>query len=178
MSQWYVGEIRLLPYSRGAPIGWQLCNGALLPISQYDVLYTLLGTTYGGDGVSTFGVPDLRGRIPIHQGTGVGLSNYVLGQKSGAEVITLTSAQMPSHPHALLESTLPATSASVTSTASVMAAGITGDPFYAAPAGTPPQNLPLQTVQTDGGSQPHDNCAPTLVLNYCIAYVGIYPSQS
>ena len=176
MSQPYVGEIRLLPYQRGAPQGWQLCDGSLLPISEYDTLYTLLGTTYGGDGVQTFAVPDMRGRIPIHQGTGRGLSSYILGQIGGSEAVTLTTAQMPAHGHLPTASTAAGTAISPVNN---VTATIAGEPFYAtAGDGNTPYALPTATVQSSGGGQPHENIGPTLTLNYCIAWAGVYPSQN
>ena len=111
MAEPYLGEIRMFAFgTRGAPIGWQACDGSLLPISQNDALFALIGTTYGGDGQTTFAVPDLRGRVPVHQGTGPGLSTYVIGQRAGTETVTVLSTQMPAHTH-----TLVATSAASTS---------------------------------------------------------------
>ena len=105
MSTPYIGEIRMFGFgTRGAPNGWQGCDGSLLPISEYDALFALIGTTYGGDGQVTFGVPDLRGRLPIHQGTGPGLSTYVIGQKAGTETVTVLPTQMPAHTHPILVS--------------------------------------------------------------------------
>ena len=102
MSTPYIGEIRMFSFgTRGAPNGWQACDGSLLPISQYDALFALIGTTYGGDGQTTFGVPDLRGRVPMHQGTGPGLSTYVIGQKAGTETVTVLATQMPAHTHSI-----------------------------------------------------------------------------
>lgn len=176
MSAPYVGEIRLLPYARGAPQGWQLCDGSLLSIAQYEVLYTLLGTTYGGDGQVTFAVPDMRGRIPIHQGTGRGLSSYFLGQVAGTEEVTLNTLQMAAHGHTLLASTLPGTSVSP---AENVPAVIPGETFYGvAGDGSTPYPLPTNTVGMAGSNQPHDNTGPTLTLNFCIAWAGIFPSQN
>ncbi|WP_448663969.1 phage tail protein [Sphingomonas sp. CJ20] len=177
MSAPYIGEIRILPYPRGAPVGWLICDGGLKSISEYEPLFTLLGTTYGGNGVSTFGVPDLRSAVPIHNGHGTGLSNYGLGQKGGAEGVTLIAAQMPSHNHNVAASTAAATSNLPTN--NILAGGTTVDPFYATnvPAATP-QPLSSTMVRNSGGSQPHENCAPTLAVQYCIAYSGIFPSRS
>ena len=111
MSQPYIGEIRMFAFgTRGAPNGWQACDGSLLPISEYDALFALIGTTYGGDGQTTFAVPDLRGRLPIHQGQGPGLSNYVMGQMAGTENVTLLTTQMPIHTHTMVATTGAATS--------------------------------------------------------------------
>ncbi|UZK66220.1 phage tail protein [Sphingomonas sp. M1-B02] len=176
MSQPYVGEIRLFPYPRGAPEGWQACDGSLLSIANYEVLYQLIGTVYGGDGQNTFAVPDMRGRIPIHQGTGRGLSSYSLGQLAGTEQVTLTSLQMPSHDHQLVASTVQGTSASPQGNVTAVQ---TTETFYGVGGdGSTPYPLPASTVGFSGGNQPHDNVGPTLALNYCIAWAGIYPAQS
>ncbi|OYY88960.1 MAG: phage tail protein [Sphingomonas sp. 28-66-16] len=175
MSQPFIGEIRLFPWARGAPIGWSLCNGALLAISEYDALYNLIGTTYGGDGQSTFAVPDMRGRVPIHQGTGRGLSTYVLGQMAGTDQVTLISSQLPSHTHFPAASTTPGTSDTPTGNVPSV---VPGSAFYGQMNdGAPPYPLPTTTIQPSGGSQAHDNSAPTLALNYCISLFGIYPQQ-
>ena len=178
MSECYVGEIRLLPYVRGAPSGWQICDGSLLAIADYEVLYNLLGTTYGGDGQQTFAVPDLRGRVPVHQGAGRGLSTRVLGELGGEESVTLLGTQMGPHTHMPLASTADATSN--TPTANVLAAlpAALNEVFYnRGIAGASPVPFPITTLQPSGGQQPHDNTAPTLTLQYCIAWQGIYPSQ-
>jgi microcystin-dependent protein len=174
MSQPFIGEIRLMPYPRGAPTDWQLCDGSLLPIAQYEALYTLLGTTYGGDGQNTFGVPDMRGRVPIHQGTGMGLSTYALGQVSGSETVTLTTQQMPAHIHLELASTANGDSANP---ASSLPASIPKEAVYSDGTGSP-YALPANTIGMTGSNLPHDNCGPTLTLNYCIALFGIFPQQS
>ena len=175
MSDPYIGEIQLLPYPRGAPMGWQLCDGSLLAISQYDILFMLIGTTYGGDGVSSFGVPDLRGRVPIHQGTGTGLSTYALGQTGGTETVTLTLQQMASHTHFETASTVPGTS---TSPQNNVTAALASETFYAvAGDDSTAYPLPSNTIGVAGGGQGHENVAPTLTLNYCIAWQGIFPQQ-
>jgi microcystin-dependent protein len=177
MSEPYVGEIRLYPYSRGAPQGWHICDGSLLSIAEYEVLYTLIGTAYGGDGITSFALPDLRGRVPIHQGTGPGLSTYVVGQISGTETVTLSTGQMPQHVHLVMASMQPASSSSPANV--VPAAAFPNDGFYASTVtGATSANLIGSTIAPDGNTQPHENCAPTLTLNYCIALYGIYPSQS
>ncbi|QNN47315.1 phage tail protein [Thermomonas brevis] len=177
MSTPYVGEIRMFGFgSRGAPNGWQACDGTLLPIAEYEVLYTLLGTTYGGDGQSTFGVPDLRGRLPIHQGTGPGLSNYVIGQKSGTESVTLLSQQMPAHTHTAVATTGAATA--LTPGIALLPGAVSGDNFYASDiTGATAVPMSAQSTGLAGGSQPHENCMPTLTVQYCIAWAGIFPSQ-
>lgn len=177
MSNQYVGEIRLFPYMRGAPDSWQLCDGSLLQIAENEVLYTVIGTTYGGDGQSTFAVPDLRGRVPIHQGTGLGLSTYTLGQTGGTEEVTLTTNQMASHFHMIMASTAAGTSGSP---ANNIPATVAGEPFYTpvVQGTTSPYPLPGNTIGIAGSSGGHENTAPTLTLNYCIALYGVFPSQS
>lgn len=176
MSQPYVGEIRQFGFSR-VPNGWFACDGSLLPISEYEVLFTLIGTTYGGDGQTTFGLPDLRGRVPIHQGTGQGLSTYVLGQMSGTEGVTLLSTQLPAHTHSFLATTAAATAMAVGPTVELGA--VSGDSPYATDVSglTPFLTSPLSTSAA-GSSQPHDNTMPTLTVQFCIAWAGIFPSQS
>lgn len=175
MSQPYVGEIRMFGFSR-VPNGWQACDGSLLSIAEYEVLYALIGTTYGGDGQTTFGVPDLRGRLPIHQGTGPGLSNYVIGQMSGSESVTLTTQQMPAHTHTAVATTAAATA--VTPGASLLPGAVSGDNFYVnTVAGNSAAAMSAQMLTQAGGSQSHENCMPTLTVQYCIAWAGIFPSQ-
>lgn len=174
MSDQFVGEIRWFTYARGAPNGWQLCDGSLLSISEYEVLYTLLGTTYGGNGQTTFGVPDLRGRIPLHQGTGAGLSPKVIGQTGGTENVTLTVDQLGGHTHLIEASMAPASSTSPTE--NVLATLPEGDALYTSSTQGAVATLLACTGMT-GGGQPHENCAPTLALVPCIATEGIFPSQ-
>ncbi len=178
MSQPYVGEIRMFAFgNRGAPSGWQSCNGGLLPISEYVALFALLGTTYGGDGQTTFAVPDLRGRIPLHQGTGPGLGTYVIGQRAGVEAVTLIANQMPAHTHALLASSAAATTA--TPGATVVPGAIGGDTIYATDlTGATTAPMAAQSTTIAGGSQPHENTMPTLTVQYCIAWAGIYPAPA
>jgi microcystin-dependent protein len=176
MSTPYIGEVRMFGFSR-TPMGWQACDGSLLSIGQYDVLYNLLGTAYGGDGISTFAVPDLRGRVPIHQGTGQGLTPRVLGQNAGTEQVTLLSNQIPSHTHLLTVSTQPATAATPGATVT-LAAGATSDGMYfMPPTGGVPEIMSPGTCQNTGNSLGHDNCAPALTVSFCIAWAGIYPSR-
>jgi microcystin-dependent protein len=156
-----------------APRGWLFCQGQLLSISEYTPLYTLIGTTYGGDGQVTFAAPDLRSRVPIHFGQGVGLSNRVQGEMAGAETVTLISSQLPNHTHTV----------GVTS-----AAGSTGVPSSTVTLGVAPLNvyspqaanvaLHPQTINNVGGNQPHENRQPYLAMNYVIALEGIFPSRS
>jgi microcystin-dependent protein len=179
MSSCFVGEIRILPYPRGAPSGWQACDGSLLSISEYEVLYQLIGTTYGGDGQMTFAVPDLRGRVPLHQGTGRGLTPRVIGERAGDESVTLTTLQMGQHAHFMLASTAVGTSVAPANMVLAAVPPAVGDAFYAtSPGGAATVPFPPATVQIAGGSQPHDNTAPTLTVHYCIATNGVYPTQS
>jgi microcystin-dependent protein len=175
MSTPYVGEIRLFPYTF-APVDWQLCDGSLLSIANNPVLYQLIGTNYGGDGINTFGVPDLRGRVPVHQGTGNGLSPRVMGQISGTESVTLITAQMPAHTHTVTASTSLASLNAPTNTAQL--GGLGTDTMYSGTSST--QALPTAnaTISQAGNNLPHDNLMPTLTASFCIALYGIYPSQS
>lgn len=178
MSQPYIGEIRMFGFgTRGAPTGWQACDGSLLAISEYDALFALIGTTYGGDGQVTFAVPDLRGRLPIHQGQGPGLSNYVLGQKAGSETVTLLQSQMPVHTHTMVATT--AASTALTPANTLLPGTVSGDTFYVNTlTGNNAAAMSAQMVNQAGGNQPHENCMPTLTVQYCIALFGIFPSQA
>lgn len=177
MTTPFVGEIRLLGFPR-VPTGWLACDGSLMSIAQYEVLYALLGTTYGGDGVNTFALPDLRGRVPLHQGTGLGLSPRVIGQMDGTEGVTLATGQMPQHTHVANATKSNASSKSPGPTM-VPAALATTDTMYAADlTGASTFTLAPSSVSIQGGSTPHANTMPTLTASYCIAYEGIYPSQS
>jgi len=173
MSDQFIGEIRLFGFPR-IPDGWLPCNGQPLPISQYDVLFTLIGTTYGGDGVQTFNAPDLRGRVPIGQGQGPGLPVYFMGQMAGEDTHTLTNAELPAHSHALVSSTQTANSA--TPAPNVHLATASAGTLYAPAANAPPYLLMAPSVQASGGNAPHNNIMPTVVANYCIAYAGIFPT--
>ena len=176
MSTPYIGEIRMFGFGR-TPNGWQACDGSLLAISQYDALFALIGTTYGGDGQTTFAVPDLRGRLPIHQGQGPGLSNYVIGQRAGTETVTVLPTQMPAHTHTLVVTS--SAGSTVTPGNTVLPGSVSGDTFYASDV-TGATALPMSTQSTSlaGGSQPHENCMPTLTVQYCIATFGIFPSPA
>ncbi len=172
MSEPFIGEIRMFG-GNFAPRGWALCDGQLLAISQNDALFSLLGTIYGGDGQNTFGLPDLRGRVVVHQGTGPGLTPRPIGQKSGVESVALTEAQMPSHSHAP-QGSAAAANAGAGPAGSVMATtaiNVYGD-------GTPDQPMAAAGIATAGGSQPHTNMAPFTCVNHIIALVGIYPSRN
>jgi microcystin-dependent protein len=176
MSVPFVGEIRMFGFSR-VPNGWLPCNGALMSIAEYEVLFTLLGTTYGGDGQSTFGVPDLRGRVPLHMGQGPGLSNRLPGMMSGSETVTLTVPQMPAHTHLLSVTTAAATLETPVGTA--LPGGVSGETLYVTDtSGASTLAMEDTAVTSSGGNQAHENCMPTLTVQYCIAAVGVYPSPS
>jgi len=155
-----------------APRGWAFCDGQLLAVSQNDALFSLLGTIYGGDGRTTFGLPDMRGRIPIHAGHGPGLSERRLGSKGGAENVTLTVNQMPSHSHRPIGTSENATDPSPQG--NFLASSPVVD-LYAAE--TPTENLASDTITSVGGSRAHTNLMPFLCVHFIIALVGIYPSR-
>lgn len=166
MAQPYVGEIRIFA-GNFAPAGWMFCEGQLLPISENETLFQLIGTTYGGDGQSTFALPDLRGRIPLHQGNG-----FIMAETGGAEEITLTTSQIPAHGHALLGSADPASSRSPLG----QVFGRTPADGYASEF--TPQALSPQAIGSVGGSQPHTNFQPYLCVDYIISLFGIFPSPT
>ncbi len=167
MAQPYVGEIRMFA-GNFAPAGWMFCEGQFLPISENETLFQLIGTTYGGDGESTFVLPDLRGRIPIHQGSG-----FILAETGGAEEITLTANQISAHSHPLLAST---NVAQDTSPAGKVMGQTGGAMMYMQDA--PDTNMSPVAVTTVGGSQPHTNFQPYLCINYIISLFGIFPSPT
>ncbi|WP_312083889.1 tail fiber protein [Brevundimonas sp.] len=177
MSDQFVGEIRWFPYLRGVPNGWQTCDGSLMRIADYEILYTLLGVQYGGDGVNTFGVPDLRGRLPIHQGQGQGLTPRLPAQMFGTEGVTLQSNQLGGHTHLLVASSAAATTTSPGG--NLPAALASGDTLYVSgTAGTTPGSITNTAVQPNGGNQAHENRAPTLTLRAAIAWTGQFPTQN
>lgn len=178
MSTPYIGEIRMFAFgTRGAPNFWQACDGSLLPISQYDALFALIGTTYGGDGQTTFAVPDLRGRVPIHQGQGPGLSNYVIGQRAGTETVVVQPTQMPAHTHTMVATT--AASTATTPGTALLPGAVAGDTFYVNNiTGNTVAPMSGQMVSQSGGNQPHENCMPTMTVQFCIATQGIFPSPA
>jgi microcystin-dependent protein len=167
----YLGEIRPVAFNF-APRGWALCQGQILPINQNTALFSLLGTTYGGNGQTTFALPDLRGRVALGEGQGPGLQNYDLGQVAGTEAVSLVTSQLPAHGHPVMGTITPASTVS---------------PAGRFPAVTPRRVYGTQaadttfaadTVRLTGGSQPHNNQAPFLVINYIIALVGDYPPRA
>jgi microcystin-dependent protein len=171
MAQPYVGEIRMFA-GNFAPAGWMFCSGQLLPISENETLFNLIGTTYGGDGQSTFALPDLQSRVPIHQGQGSGLYSYILAETGGVESVTLTQNQMPTHTHIPLASN---TGASDTPANNFWANSTLGKPYVAAP---PVVQMNAGTIGPSGGNQPHDNMIPYLCVSYIISLFGIYPPPS
>ena len=168
----WIGEIALVPYNF-APRGWAMCDGQLLPIAQNTALFSLLGTTFGGDGQTNFALPDLRGRAPIHAGQGPGLANRSLGENGGNENVALNESQIPSHTHQAMASSFNGISDSPAN--AVPARDPSGTPQYGAAANTP---MGTGAIAATGGSQPHDNMPPFLVMNYVIALEGIFPSRS
>jgi microcystin-dependent protein len=157
-----------------APVGWLFCDGSLLQISQYDTLYNLIGTTYGGDGQNTFALPDLRGRIPVNQGQGPGLSAYAMGQVGGSMQVSLQTAHLPAHNHTVTSNTGTAGSADPTNNFLAQQASLLE---YNA-GNTANATMKSNAITASPGGQAHDNMMPSLALNYVIAYDGIYPSQS
>jgi microcystin-dependent protein len=169
MSQPFVGQVLAVGFNF-APVGWATCNGALQSISENSTLYNLIGTTYGGDGVQTFGLPDLQGRIPIHQGSN-GVSTYVIGAKGGVENVTITLNQFPTHTHSLLGSSADASS-------NLPGNNVPGSSVSAYTTVAPSIAMNNSMIgSSGGGSQPHSNLQPFLVLNWVIALYGVYPSQ-
>jgi microcystin-dependent protein len=172
MSEPFIGEIRMFA-GNFAPRSYAFCDGQLLAISQNDALFSLFGTIYGGDGRTTFGLPDLRGRIPIHMGTGPGLSTRPIGQKGGSETAALTAAHLPAHSHALQASASPATES---------------QPVGNTPAGNTPVDVYSTSGATDvmaassttqvGGGDAHPNVQPFLCIHYIVALFGVYPSRT
>lgn len=174
MSEPFVGEIRMFA-GNFAPLGWAYCDGQLLAVSQNDALFSLFGTMYGGDGRSTFGLPDLRGRIPVHAGSGPGLSARQLGSKYGSEKVTLTKNQLPSHDHTPLKASL----AQATSTDPTGRSTGQADKFTYRPTSNFPPNQAMSSESTSkiGGSLSHTNLQPYLCIHFIVALYGIYPSR-
>jgi microcystin-dependent protein len=171
MSDAFVAEIRLLPFAF-APKGWAFCNGQLVPVSQNTALFSLISTFYGGDGKSTFGLPNLQGAVALHPGQGPGLSQYVLGQTGGTDAVTLVPSEMPAHLHqAKCSSTL---GDDYGPKGDFWAPDVTGNPQYGASATL---TMAADVLGPGGASQPHNNMQPFLVLRYCIAMEGIFPAK-
>jgi microcystin-dependent protein len=173
MSDQYLGEIRNFGFSY-APQGWAQCNGQLMAISQNAALFSLLGTFYGGNGTTTFQLPDLRGRVPLNQGNGRGLSPYVIGELAGGQTETLLTSEMPQHSHSVSDN-----QASDSATAlSTFPSNDSRSPSNIYNTTTDGSQMNPRMLSITGSSQPHNNMQPYLATNYCIALVGIYPSRS
>lgn len=173
MSQPFIGEIRMFG-GNFAPLGWAFCAGQLVPISENDALFNLIGTTFGGDGQETFGLPNLQSRIPVHAGQGPNISqNYQLGEMAGVESVTITIPQLPIHNHAVMAST--ATASNPNPDGNILATSPTIESYVIDVAGPA---LAPNTVQFVGGSQPHDNMMPFLCINFIISLYGIFPTQT
>lgn len=174
MAQPYVGEIRMFA-GNFAPNGWLFCEGQQLPISEYETLFQLIGTTYGGDGESVFKLPDMRGRLPLHAGQRPGSSSYVLAQSGGTETVTLSAQMMPAHTHLVMASS---NSASAAASATTGVFGNTGGtPLYGLFGGAHGA-MRADAIGSAGGSQPHDNMAPYVGINFIISLFGIFPSPT
>jgi microcystin-dependent protein len=171
VSEPYLGEIRIFGFNF-PPQGWASCNGQTLPISQNTALFSLLGTTYGGDGISTFALPDLQSRVPVHQGQGAGLAAYSAGQTGGTESVTLLPAQMPAHTHSVHANNNPAEAHRPEGRALAQAST---DIYVAAPDASTVMNAGM--LGDAGGNDPHPNIQPYLVLNFCIALQGVFPAR-
>lgn len=170
----FLGELGIVAFNF-APRGWALCNGQILSISQNQALFSLLGTTYGGNGQTTFALPNLQSRLPIHAGQGVGLSNYNLGEVGGAEGVALTMAQLPAHAHS--GQGVSGAGSSGGPAGQVWAGSVLGDSVYNTSV-APNATMSAAAIAPSGGAQPHDNRQPYLVLNFIIALVGVFPSRN
>jgi microcystin-dependent protein len=176
MSDPFIGEIKMFA-GNFPPAGWAFCQGQLMPISENDALFTLIGTTYGGDGQETFGLPSLASRVPIHMGQGPGLGqNYQIGEQSGVESVTLTTQQIPQHNHAVLTSATGQVSAAPGAILADAQTTQTGARIYSVQAAD--QSMNANTIGAAGGSQPHTNIQPTLAINFIISLFGIFPTQN
>lgn len=174
MSDPYIGEIRMFG-GNFAPSGWALCDGQLLPISENDALFTLIGTTYGGDGQETFALPNLQSRVPIHQGQGPGLTSRVMGEAVGVESVTLTTQQVPLHTHAVT-----ANAGADNGNQNSPAGNLPAKSFNVVPyiTDSPTGFFNAGALSPVGGGQPHDNMQPFLCINFIISLYGIFPSQA
>ena len=173
MGEPYVGEIRMFG-GNFAPAGWAFCQGQLTAISENDTLFNLIGTTYGGDGQETFALPDLQGRAPVHMGQGPGISQvYTIGEKAGVETVTLNTNQLPIHTHALLATTNAATQTGPGN--NILAQANTSKIYI---GDVPGVALAQNAIGTVGGSQPHENMQPFLVISFIISLFGVFPAQN
>ena len=173
MADPFVAEIRIFPFNF-APKGWAFCDGQLLPLSQNTALFSLLGTTYGGDGKSNFALPNMQGNAPMHPGQGPGLSLHDLGETGGSETVTLLESEISAHSHSLNAANFPANSK--TPAGNSIARGSANT--YLAPAGLPVVNMSDQALAPAGGDLPHNNMMPYLTLNFCIALQGVFPPRT
>ncbi|RAZ91306.1 phage tail protein [Mesorhizobium hawassense] len=173
MADPFVAEIRIFPFNF-APKGWALCDGQLLPLSQNTALFSLLGTTYGGNGKSNFALPDLQGRAPMHPGQGPGLSLHDLGETGGSETVTLLESEIPMHSHGMTGNINPANLATPSSARSLARTS----PGQAYSATVNLTNMSDQAVAPAGGDQPHNNLQPFLTCNFCIALQGVFPPRT
>ncbi|MFB9106996.1 phage tail protein [Flavobacterium gyeonganense] len=172
MADPFVSEIRIFSFNF-APKGWAFCNGQILPLSQNTALFSLLGTTYGGNGASNFALPDLQGRAPMHPGQGPGLSLHDLGETGGSETVTLLESEIPSHNHNLSVASL--NSQSTTPANNSLGRG---NPVRVYTSGIPTTAMGANSIATAGGSLPHNNMMPSLTMNFCIALQGVFPPRS
>jgi microcystin-dependent protein len=175
MADPFVAEIRIFPFNF-APRGWAWCDGQLLPLSQNTALFSLLGTTYGGNGKSNFALPDLQGRAPMHPGQGPGLSLHDLGETGGSETVTLLESEIPSHAHALLAAPTPG---NIRSPAGNVLARSTGGNVYLSPSlSTGSTMMAPESLAPAGGDSPHNNMMPYLTFYFCIALQGVFPPRT
>jgi microcystin-dependent protein len=180
MADPFVAEIRIFPFNF-APKGWAFCNGQILPISQNTALFSLLGTTYGGNGQSTFALPDMQGNVPLHVGgsqPGPGLSTYDLGEQTGSQFITLLDSEMPIHNHSVMGFNNPPPANAGTPDPSVCLARSSGTTIYLSPVPNNLGQMAFQTIAPAGGSLPHNNMMVFLTLNFCIALQGVFPPRT
>ena len=175
MSEPFIAEIRMFGFNF-APVDWAFCNGQILPIQQNTALYSVIGAAYGGDGRTTFGLPNLQGAAPLDMGQGTGLTARSVGQKGGAANVTLTAAQMPAHTHAVNAST--ATTGNLPDPNNAIWTQVAGRGAKAYTATATPAAMNPAALSTTGGSSPHNNLMPYQVLNFCIALAGVFPSRS
>lgn len=173
MADPFVAEIRIFPFNF-APKGWAFCDGQLLPISQNTALFSLLGTTYGGDGKSNFALPDVQGNAPMHPGQGPGLSLHDLGETGGSETVSLLESEIPSHSHAMMADGSDQADAQNPGPNTVLAQSANGFAYHALPLSGP---MSSQAIAPSGGDQPHNNMQPYLTLNFCIALQGVFPPR-
>jgi microcystin-dependent protein len=172
----FVAEIRIFPFNF-APKGWAFCDGQLLPLSQNTALFSLLGTTYGGDGKSNFALPDLQGNVPMHFGQGPGLSLHDLGETGGSETVTLLESEIPAHAHVVESLPAPANRTAPAGNSIARVQGTTG-PYVPAASSPPLVTMDPNAVAPAGGDQPHNNLQPYLTLSFCIALQGVYPPRT